>query len=126
MVDPKALTPAKRAEYRTALDRLRSIEIRHRDPKSDGEKELHRIAHRVLEQWDPQDNRRLLDLSPGEPEREPRPPENPLPEQTLKAGMTTNDRRPLVGTASQRYLESTRIGGRRRRRGLTEDGERHR
>ena len=69
MVDQKALTPAKRAEYRAALDRLRSIEQRHRDPKSTGEKELHRIARWVLEQWDPGDNRRLLDLGPREPQR---------------------------------------------------------
>jgi hypothetical protein len=60
MVDTKVLTPAKRAENRAALDRLRSIEERHREPQSRGEKELHRIARWVLEQWGPE-NRRLLD-----------------------------------------------------------------
>ena len=45
------LTPEKRAEYRAALDRLRAIERRHREPKSDGEKELHRIARWVLDRW---------------------------------------------------------------------------
>ena len=64
MVDQKALTPAKQAEYRTTLDRLRSVEERHRVPKSDGEKELHRIACWVLDQWKPEDNRRLLDHGP--------------------------------------------------------------
>src|SRR5262249_33797697 len=51
MSDQKALTPAKRAEHRAALDRLESIEGRHRTPRSEGEKELHRIARWVLEQW---------------------------------------------------------------------------
>jgi hypothetical protein len=60
MIDQKALTPARRAEYRAALDRVGSIERRHRDPKSDGEKELHRIARWVLEQWGPE-NRRMLE-----------------------------------------------------------------
>jgi hypothetical protein len=60
MVDQKVVTPAKRAEYRAALDRLRSIEQRHRDPQSHGEKEMHRIARWVLEQWGAE-NRRLLD-----------------------------------------------------------------
>src|SRR5262249_55089804 len=42
------LTPQKRAEYRAARDRLRRIEGRHREPRSDGEKELHRIARWVI------------------------------------------------------------------------------
>ena len=45
------LTPQKRAEYRAALDRLRAIEARHREPKSDGEKELHRVAQWVVDRW---------------------------------------------------------------------------
>ena len=42
-------TPRKRADYRVALERLRAIERRHRDSKSDGEQELHRIARWVLD-----------------------------------------------------------------------------
>ena len=45
------LTPQKRVEYRAALERLRRIEDRHRQPKSDGERELHRIARWVVERW---------------------------------------------------------------------------
>ena len=45
------LTPQKRAEYRAALDRLRAIEARHREPKSDGERELHRVARWVIDRW---------------------------------------------------------------------------
>jgi hypothetical protein len=45
------LTPPKRAEYRAALGRLRDIERRHRELKSDGERELHRIAGWVIDQW---------------------------------------------------------------------------
>jgi hypothetical protein len=45
------LTPHQRAEYRVALDRLRRIEGRHREPKSDGERELHRIARWVIDRW---------------------------------------------------------------------------
>jgi hypothetical protein len=54
------LTPQKRAEYRAALDGLRRIEGRHREPRSDGEKELHRIARWVLERWGEED-RKLLE-----------------------------------------------------------------
>jgi hypothetical protein len=53
------LTPQKSAEYRTALERLRAIERRHREPKSDGEKELRRIAVWVLNRWS-EENRKLL------------------------------------------------------------------
>ena len=56
------LTPQKRAEYRAALDRLRRIEGRHREPKSDGERELLRIARWVIDQW--RANGKLLD-DPG-------------------------------------------------------------
>ena len=45
------LTPPKRAEYRAALDRLRRIEGRHREPKSEGERELGRIARWVIDRW---------------------------------------------------------------------------
>jgi hypothetical protein len=50
MKDRGELTPQKKAEYRAALDRLRAIEARHRPPKSEGEKELCRIARWVLDQ----------------------------------------------------------------------------
>jgi hypothetical protein len=49
------LTPPKRAEYRAALDRLRAIEGRHREPRSDGQKELHRIARWVLDRSESED-----------------------------------------------------------------------
>jgi hypothetical protein len=39
---------------------LRSIERRYREPKSDGEKDLHRIAGWVLDRWGEED-RRLLE-----------------------------------------------------------------
>jgi hypothetical protein len=51
MKDRGELTSKKRAEYRAALDRLRYIEGRHREPRSDGEKELHRIARWLLDRW---------------------------------------------------------------------------
>ncbi len=51
MASQGKLTPEKRAEYRAGLERIRQIEARHRNPKSDGEKELHRIAQWVVEQW---------------------------------------------------------------------------
>jgi hypothetical protein len=54
------LTPQKRAEYRATLGRLRRIEGRHREPKSEGEKGLHRIARWVMEHWDEED-RMLLE-----------------------------------------------------------------
>jgi hypothetical protein len=59
MKDRGELTPAKRDEYRTALDRLREIERRHREPRSDGEKELHRIARWVLVRWGDESGRLL-------------------------------------------------------------------
>jgi hypothetical protein len=52
MASRGALTPPKRAEYRAALDRLRAIEGRHRGPRSDGERELHRITRWVLDRWE--------------------------------------------------------------------------
>lgn len=51
------LTPQKRAEYRSALQRPREIEGRHREPKSDGEQELHRMARWIIDQWRGVDNR---------------------------------------------------------------------
>ena len=56
------LTPQKRGEYRAALDRLRSIEVRHREPKSDGERELQRVAEWVVDRW--RGENRLI-LEPG-------------------------------------------------------------
>ena len=49
--------PQKRDDYRRALDRLRAIEGGHREPKSDGEKELHRIRRlgaRSLDRGEPE------------------------------------------------------------------------
>ncbi len=46
------LTPKVRANYQSALQRLFAIEMRHRVPMSDGEKELHRIVRWVLDRWD--------------------------------------------------------------------------
>jgi hypothetical protein len=47
--------PSKRSEYRAALDRLRTIEGRYRVQRSDGEKDLHRIARWVLDRWEGED-----------------------------------------------------------------------
>lgn len=58
-----SLTPQQRDEYREALGRVAAIESRHRDPKSDGERELLRIARWVLDQWKGED-RKLLGLAP--------------------------------------------------------------
>ncbi|SIN93703.1 hypothetical protein SAMN05444166_1692 [Singulisphaera sp. GP187] len=54
------MTPAKRGEYRAALDRLQAIEARHREPKSNGEREPHYIARWVLDRWGDED-RKLLE-----------------------------------------------------------------
>ena len=45
------LTAAKRDGYRKTLGQLRAIERRHREPRSEGEKELHRISRWVLDRW---------------------------------------------------------------------------
>lgn len=55
--------PRDRAESRAALDRLRAIEGRHREPKSDSEEELNRIARWVLDQWGGEAGK-LLDDAP--------------------------------------------------------------
>jgi hypothetical protein len=60
MASQGMLTPPKQAEYRAALDRLRAIEVRHREPRSEDEKELHRIARWVLDRWTDEE-RRLLE-----------------------------------------------------------------
>jgi hypothetical protein len=52
MASQGVLTPEKREAYRASLDRLRDIERRHREPKSEGEGELHRIAGWVLDRWE--------------------------------------------------------------------------
>ena len=46
------LEPAKAAEYRAALERVRAIESRHRDAASAGLAELHRVAAWLLRQWE--------------------------------------------------------------------------
>jgi hypothetical protein len=45
------LTATKQEEYRKALDRLQAIETRHRELRSNGERELHRITRWVLDRW---------------------------------------------------------------------------
>jgi hypothetical protein len=56
------LTPQKRVEYRRVLDQIRAIEMRHREPKSDGERELHRIARWVVDRWG-EEERKLLEAT---------------------------------------------------------------
>jgi hypothetical protein len=51
MEDRGELTAARRAEYRAALDRLRALEARHREPVSDGERDLFRIAGWAIDRW---------------------------------------------------------------------------
>jgi hypothetical protein len=53
------LSRAKRDGYRRILAQLNAIEGRHRQPKSDGETELHRITKWVLDQWT-EEERKLL------------------------------------------------------------------
>jgi hypothetical protein len=62
MKDKRELTAVKWDGYRKALDQLPAIERRHREPRSDGEKELHRISRWVLDRWT-EENQKLL--SPG-------------------------------------------------------------
>ena len=52
MKDRGELTPARRAEYRTALEQVRAIEKRHAGATDPGTRELHRIATWVLAQWE--------------------------------------------------------------------------
>jgi hypothetical protein len=54
------LTEVKRDEYRKALDQLSAIERRHREPRSEGEKELHRIARWVLDRWTEEEQKLLV------------------------------------------------------------------
>jgi hypothetical protein len=63
MASQGKLTPPKRAEYRAALDRLRAIEVRHREPRFEGERELHRIARWVLDRWG-DEQQELLEPAP--------------------------------------------------------------
>jgi hypothetical protein len=51
MKDRGELTAKTRAEYRAALDRLRAIEMRHREPTTDAERALHRIARWMIDRW---------------------------------------------------------------------------
>lgn len=46
------LSSQQRDEYRNALGRVAEIAARHAEPKSDGERELRRIARWVLDQWE--------------------------------------------------------------------------
>jgi hypothetical protein len=47
-----ALTAQKRSEYRATLERVRGIEQRHRETRSDGETQMRRIARWVLDRWE--------------------------------------------------------------------------
>lgn len=49
------LTPKKRADYQAALERVRGIEQRRREPTSFGEIELHRVAKWVVDRWQGED-----------------------------------------------------------------------
>lgn len=53
------LTAPKQIDYRTALGRIQAIEARYPEPRSDGERELRRIARWVLDLWD-EENQKLL------------------------------------------------------------------
>ena len=59
MDDRGQLSPAKRAEYLAALERLKALESRHQAPASGGERELRRIARWLLDRWSDQDIDRL-------------------------------------------------------------------
>ena len=54
------LTAVKRDGYRRALEQLRGIEGKHRQPRSEGEKELHRICRWVLDRWKDEKDQKLL------------------------------------------------------------------
>jgi hypothetical protein len=54
------LSTKRRVEYREALDRLRAVVARQREPRSDGEKELHQISRWVLDQWKEEKDQNLL------------------------------------------------------------------
>jgi hypothetical protein len=57
------LTPKKNDEYRTALNELRAMEERHREARSEGERQLRRVAEWVLRQWEGE-NQVLLERTP--------------------------------------------------------------
>ncbi|WP_165249429.1 hypothetical protein [Paludisphaera soli] len=54
------LTPARRAEYRAALDRVAALESRHRGERVDGRREIARIARWILDRWG-EGERKLLE-----------------------------------------------------------------
>ena len=64
MKDSGNLTAVKRDGYRRTLDQLRAIEGKHREPRSEGERELHRISRWVLDRWT-EENQKLL-VSPAD------------------------------------------------------------
>jgi hypothetical protein len=67
MKDKGELTAVKRHGYRRTLDQLRAIERKHREPRSEGEKELHRISRWVLDRWT-EENQNLL-FAPADQKR---------------------------------------------------------
>ena len=58
------LTSEKRDEYRATLTKLRAIVERHREAKSEGERQLLQIARWVLAQWT-SENQALLEQTPS-------------------------------------------------------------
>ncbi len=58
------LTSDKRDEYRATLTKLRAIDERHQEAKSEGERQLLQIARWVLTQWTPE-NQALLEPTPS-------------------------------------------------------------
>lgn len=68
MNDQGRLTVQKRGEYRAALAGLRAMHQRHRDARSEGQRELLRIAQWVLKQWEG-GAERILEPAAPKPER---------------------------------------------------------
>lgn len=57
------LSPEKWNEYKAALAKLRAMEERHREARSEGERELLQLARWVLRQWEGE-NQALLEQTP--------------------------------------------------------------
>jgi len=58
------LTPQKQDEYRAALVKVQAMEKRHREARSEGERQLLRIDRWVLRQWEGE-NQVLLERTPN-------------------------------------------------------------
>lgn len=66
MKEQGTLTAAQQDVYRAALARLRTIRDRHREPASEGERQLREIVDWVLSQWTPE-NLVLLEQPTADP-----------------------------------------------------------